>query len=264
MSAPTILNLGCGTKTSPHTINIDFSIYQRVRKAPGGTIVARALLRGARREQFESMDDNLLVHDLRKGIPAAASSVDAVYHSHTQEHLERADVPGFLAEVFRVLRPGGIHRIVVPDLEALVREYLESLDARREDHDRAIDRIIGQCVRREASGTSLQPPVRRRLENIILGDARRRGETHQWMWDSLNLTQSLELAGFVSVKRLDAHTSDIPNWATIGLDVNQDGSVYKSRSLYMEARKPVEAPNRMGNVSAAVDRAKPGVGAAAS
>jgi hypothetical protein len=152
-------------------------------------------------------------------------------------------VPGFLAEVFRVLRPDGIHRVVVPDLEVLVREYLESLDARRDDHDAAIDRIIGQCVRREASGTSQQPSGRRRLENIILGDARRRGETHQWMWDWWNLTQSLGQAGFVSVKRLDAYTSDIPNWTAIGLDVKQDGSVYKSRSLYMEARKPVEAPN---------------------
>jgi len=262
VSAPTILNLGCGTKTSPHTVNIDFSIYQRIRKAPGGKLVARALVRGVRREHLDSMDDNLVVHDLRKGIPVATSSVDAVYHSHTQEHLDREDVPGFLAEAFRVLRPDGIHRVVVPDLEALVREYLESLDARRLDHDVAIERIIGQCVRREAFGTSRQPPVRRRLENIILGDARRRGETHQWMWDWWNLTRSLEQAGFVSVKQLDAYTSDIPDWTAIGLDVNRDGSVYKSRSLYMEARKPVEAPNGIGKTSGALDRAQPRVGAA--
>ena len=242
MNGATILNLGCGTKTSPHTINIDFSIYQRIRNAPGGNLIARVLLKGARREQFDSMDDNLVVHDLRRGIPAPTCSVDAVYHSHTQEHLDREDVPGFLAEIFRVLRPGGIHRIVVPDLESLVREYLESLHARREDHDVTIDRMIGQCVRREACGTSRQPRVRRRVENMILGDARRRGETHQWMWDRWNLAQTLEQAGFVSIKQVDAYTSDIPDWAAIGLDVNPDGSVYKSRSLYMEARRPVEVP----------------------
>ena len=196
------------------------------------------------------MDDNLLVHDLRKGIPAATNSVDAVYHSHTQEHLDRDAIPAFLAEILRVMRPGGIHRIVVPDLEAVVRDYLKSLEAERSDHDEAVYAIIGQCVRREAFGTSQQPRVRRRLENLVLGDARRRGETHQWMWDRCNLRQSLEGAGFVEVKQFDAYTSDIPGWDDIALDANSDGSVYKPRSLYMEARKPGEPGDFCGQGAA--------------
>lgn len=106
-SGPTILNLGCGTKTSPRTVNIDFSIYQRIRKSSAGKAIAVVALRGERRKQFDSMDDNVLVHDLRKGIPAADNSVDAVYHSHTLEHVDRDAVPAFLAEILRVLVPEG-------------------------------------------------------------------------------------------------------------------------------------------------------------
>jgi predicted SAM-dependent methyltransferase len=237
MSAPTILNLGCGSKTSPRTVNIDFSVYQRIRKSPAGKVIAVVAVRGERRKQFESMDDNLVVHDLRKGIPAADNSVDAVYHSHTQEHIDREVIPAFFAEILRVLRPGGVHRIVVPDLEALARDYLASLESCRDGHDETVYSIIGQSVRREAFGTSRQAPLRRRLENLVLGDARKRGETQQWMWDRCNLRQALEEAGFVGAKQVDAYTSDIPDWGAIGLDLNPDGSAYKPDSLFMEARK---------------------------
>jgi SAM-dependent methyltransferase len=238
VSGPVILNLGCGTKTSPLTVNIDFSIYQRLRRSKAGAGFAFLALRGERRRQFASMDENIVVHDLRKGIPAADGTVDAVYHSHTQEHLDRDQVPAFFAEIRRVLRPGGIQRIVVPDLERLAHAYLESLAAGAADHDATIYEILGQCVRREAHGTSLQPPLRRRIENLLLGDARRRGETHQWMWDRHNLSQALEAAGFVDARQLDAYTSGIPDWNATGLDLNPDGSVYKPGSLFMEARKP--------------------------
>src|SRR4051794_8321239 len=47
----------------------------------------------------------------------ASASVDAVYSSHNLEHLFRHEVPVALREFFRVLRPGGVAVIVVPDLQ---------------------------------------------------------------------------------------------------------------------------------------------------
>lgn len=234
----TILNLGCGTRTSSMTVNIDFSIYQRLRAHKGGHAVAKLLLRGERRAQFEAMSDNIVVHDLRRGIPAEDNSVDAVYHSHTLEHIDRDDVPGFMAEILRVLKPGGIQRIVVPDLEPPVRAYLKDLEAENDNHDSTIERFLEQAVRRHAHGTSQQGALRRRIENLLLGDARRRGETHQWMYDSLNLAQLLKANGFVDIRRVDEKTSAIPGWNQIGLDVLDDGSPYKPGSLWMEGRKP--------------------------
>lgn len=44
---------------------------------------------------------------------------DALYCSHTVEHLYPHEVPKALAEFYRVLKPGGAAIIVVPDLEGL-------------------------------------------------------------------------------------------------------------------------------------------------
>ena len=78
------------------------------------------------------------MHDLKKGIPAADDSADAVYHSHVLEHVDREAVPGFMAEALRVLKPGGVHRIVVPDFERHVRDYLSSLDSGAPNHDESL------------------------------------------------------------------------------------------------------------------------------
>lgn len=236
----TILNLGCGTKTSPRATNVDWSIQSRLRRNPVGRRLAPLLLNEERRKLFLSMDD-VVVHDLRKGIPASDASVDAVYHSHVLEHIDRDAVPVFFSEIVRVLRPGGVHRVVVPDLERYARDYLHSLERGLDDaqararHDASVSQMILQMVRREASGTSHQAPLQRRLENLLLGDARKRGETHMWMWDMVNLPEALTLAGFRDVRILDWQTSRIPDWNQLDLDKGPDGGEYKPESLYVEA-----------------------------
>ena len=236
----TILNLGCGTKTSPRVTNIDWSIHARLRRNPVGRRLAPLVLKGERRRLFFGMDD-VLVHDLKKGIPAPDGSVDAIYHSHMLEHLDRGVVARFFSEIRRVLRPGGVHRIVVPDLERYAREYLHSLEqglrdpGARAQHDATVSQMILQMVRREAAGTSEQAPLQRRVENLLLGDARKRGETHMWMWDRVNLPEALERAGFRDVQIVDWQTSRIPDWHEVGLDRGPDGGEYKPESMYVEA-----------------------------
>ena len=239
----TIFNLGCGTKTSPKCINVDWSVYLRIKKNPIARALAPVFLRGSRLEKLRSLAEHVVVHDLRKGIPGADNSADAVYHSHMFEHIDRCDAPGFLAEVRRVLKPGGIHRIVVPDFEALAQRYLEHLETAAGDtteaaqHDEYVSSMIEMMVRREAWGTSQQKPLRRWVENRLLGDARKRGETHQWMYDRVSLRVLLEQAGFEDVQVRDFQTSAIPDWDEIGLDRHEDGREYIPGSLYLEAKK---------------------------
>lgn len=238
---PIILNLGCGTHTSSGCINLDWSPQARLRRSRVGQWVAPVLLSGERLRAFREAKGAIVVHDLRKGIPAATGTIDAVYHSHVLEHLDREAVPSFLAEIRRVLKPGGIHRVVVPDFELACRKYLSHVElsvidpTARERHDSVVAGVIEQMVRHEASGTSLQGPARRRIENLLLGDARRRGETHRWMYDRVNLPLLLVRAQFHSVTIVDAVTSAIPGWDEIDLDRTPGGEKRRGNSVYVEA-----------------------------
>ena len=237
----TIVNLGCGNKTHPACVNIDWSIYARIKRNPIARRAAPLVFNGIRLKQFQGLDESVIVHDLRKGIPLDDQAADAVYHSHVLEHIDRDQVAGFFSEIRRVLRPGGVHRVVVPDLERYVQEYLGSLDRgltdpeARRNHDVSVSQMLLQMVRREAHGTSLQRPLRRRIENLALGDARKRGETHMWMWDRVNLSQALEDAGFHDIEVVGWQSSRIPLWNDMALDQNDASGEYKPESLYVEA-----------------------------
>lgn len=238
-----VLNLGCGYRTSARCVNIDWSLPVRMRGSRLGRLAAPLVLSGERRRLYDALEGEVRRHDLRQGIPFPDGSVDAVYHSHVLEHIDRAAVPGFLAEVRRVLRPEGVHRIVVPDLERDARAYLHSLEttlaenADAERHEESVHTLIEQMVRRQAYGSSTRGSIRRRMENTLLGDARRRGETHQWMWDRVSLPAELLAAGFHDPVVVDNRTSAVPDWPGYGLDEDPGGSEYKPGSMYVEARR---------------------------
>jgi predicted SAM-dependent methyltransferase len=97
----TYLNLGCGARFHPGWTNVDVT----------------------------PRDEGVIAHDLRSAVPFPEKSFDVVYHSHLLEHLPRNEAPAFLAECYRVLKPGGVLRVVVPDLEQIARLYLQALQA---------------------------------------------------------------------------------------------------------------------------------------
>ena len=60
----------------------------------------------------------------------ATASVDAVYSAHNLEHLPQHDVQRALAEFLRVLRPGGMAWIILPDVQSLAEQIASGdLDA---------------------------------------------------------------------------------------------------------------------------------------
>jgi hypothetical protein len=75
------------------------------------------------------------------------------------------------------------------------------------------------------------------MENLILGDARKRGILHQWMYDRFNLPQILKNAGFRNIHIHQYNDSSIPRWNDIGLDLDEQGGPHKPKSLYVEAHK---------------------------
>jgi SAM-dependent methyltransferase len=113
------LNLGCGSQVLAGWINVDYSLGARLSKLPLFGLVNRWL-----RLFNLQWDQRIVLHDLCKPLPWADESVAEIYSSHTLEHLSRSDGRRLLTECRRVLRPGGVLRILVPDLRHVVDSYL--------------------------------------------------------------------------------------------------------------------------------------------
>ncbi len=61
--------------------------------------------------------------NLTKPLPFPSNSAEAVYSSHVFEHLFMSEVETLVGEIYRILVPGGICRVVVPDLEKTLGRY---------------------------------------------------------------------------------------------------------------------------------------------
>ena len=97
---PGLLNLGCGGRYSTDAIwtNLDMG----------------------------AADRHVIAHDMRRRLPFDNNIFDGVYHSHVLEHFTQTDGRRFLGECHRVLKPGGVLRVAVPDLAQICRLYLEA------------------------------------------------------------------------------------------------------------------------------------------
>jgi predicted SAM-dependent methyltransferase len=96
------------------------------------------------------------------GIPFENKSFNLVYHSHVLEHFSRKDGEKFIRECYRILRPGGVLRIALPDLKVIASEYLKNLDriaagekAAEADYDWMMLEMYDQTVRNHSGGEML-------------------------------------------------------------------------------------------------------------
>ena len=90
--------------------------------------------RGWARDGWQTLDyyftDADYVLDLRELVrmPLPSCTLEAVFSSHTIEHISDRACRRLFAECFRLLRPGGTLRISCPDFERAIRNYLEHGD----------------------------------------------------------------------------------------------------------------------------------------
>ncbi|MBF9059793.1 methyltransferase domain-containing protein [Rhodobacterales bacterium HKCCSP123] len=143
------INLGCGGRYRRDWINMDF-----VPRPP-----------------------HVMGHDLSKPLPFAEGTADMIYASHVLEHFNRYDGLRLLKECHRVLAPTAVIRIIVPDLEAIARNYLRCLEARRADnridpadHLWSVLTMIDQLSRNQSGGEMIEFLRERQaemLENVF-------------------------------------------------------------------------------------------------
>jgi predicted SAM-dependent methyltransferase len=130
---PLLVNVGCGSRFHKDWINLD--------------------LLG----NFSPV----IPWDLHKNLPFPDGSCDAIYSCHSLEHFDQRDAKNLLFECRRVLKPNGILRIVVPDLENIAKTYLGCLEEVRHNpkdkeasarHKWMIIELVDQLSRHESGG----------------------------------------------------------------------------------------------------------------
>jgi predicted SAM-dependent methyltransferase len=96
---PTMLNVGCGTDYKPGWVNIDNNSDNNITR----------------------LDLNW---DFTNPLPYPNGSVDFIFNEHLVEHLTVEESRAALTDFLRVLRPGGVLRVAMPDLQLAIDKYL--------------------------------------------------------------------------------------------------------------------------------------------
>jgi len=197
------VNLGCGPNAPSGWLNVDGSWNARLsnhpyfRKALETVGVVSA-------NQGAQWKVKPLVHDLTKPLPFPSNSISAIYGSHVLEHLYREDAQELLLECRRVLKPAGVIRLVVPDVHAIVRDYLE----RKNGNTIAAEKAAAADRLNERLGyrASTAPGGKFVFKLYAVW---KDFHSHKWMYDGESLAHYVSLAGFQSVRRMEFRKSDI-------------------------------------------------------
>ena len=168
---------------------------------------------------FPDYPKNIEYGNVIKGLPVAPGSAAAVYCSHVLEHLALDEFRATVRNVFTYLRPGGTFRFVLPDLEALVRDYTSSNDAE----------AASRFMRESWLGTDTLGKGMSRLLKLLFGRS-----AHLWMWDEKNMTAELAAAGFTAIRRAQmgdnpdarfAEVEDVGRWENcLGMECQRPGA----------------------------------------
>ena len=164
------VNIGCGSIFHPDWINLD-------------------VLPLAKEVQS---------YDVREALPFLSQEIDVCYSSHALEHLSKEQAKSFLTDCDRVLKPGGLIRIAVPDLEMIVRTYLQCLEevasgelSAESNYDWMILELLDQGIRDFPGGEMGKFMLNPQLSNqeFILS---RIGNEAKYYWESASTERSFQ------------------------------------------------------------------------
>lgn len=160
------------------------------------------------------------IYDCRKGLPFSDGSVRCIFTEHFFEHIDYLEeAPLFLADCYRVLEPGGVIRIIVPDVEKYIRAYCA---------DGWQELIQVRPLRPDHTDVHFGSRFNTKME--VLNVVFRQYFEHKYAYDFSTLEFVLRRSGLGDIRKQDFCQSLLPE-----LCIDNPDRV--SESLYVEAVK---------------------------
>jgi predicted SAM-dependent methyltransferase len=215
------LNLGCGSVRPQGWINTDSSINANIQRIPLiGKLIARLF------SSVEYNRSNIVYMNLNKKWSYDDNSIDIIYASHLFEHLSLRATDVFLKEAYRTLKPGGVMRIVVPDLFQISKKYVEEYE--KSDSTQDTTKFVMWAINMHREGQYGDPNLFKKLIYEYQGYPHQ----HKYMYDSKSLTYKVLKYGFKYPLLLEYGLSE-----NIEEIKDVEGSKESYLSVYLEIKK---------------------------
>lgn len=211
------VNLGCGPVGIKGWINYDSGVLPLLSKYPKTRHLICTL--GLLPKNYDVAWSKIELLDIRNTFPLDESSVDYIYCSQVLEHFERYEALGILSESFRILKPGGVMRISVPDIAKMLTIYQEMSIISPDLAAKEINRIWWGY---EKDGPA--PSIFSKISKMFIRD-------HQWHYDQRSMKEILREVGFSKIKFLGFRKGVTHELKKLELDI------HRKHSLYVEATK---------------------------
>lgn len=180
MADKQLVQYGCGWCAPEGWRNFDASPTLRFERIP---LLGRLYTKNQKR-----FPENVEYGDIVSGLPLSENSCQAIYCSHVLEHLALDDFRTALENTNRILAPGGIFRLVLPDLEYFINAYRND-----PSHNAAISFMSSTLLGKENRDRWLKGIVVEWIGN----------SQHYWMWDYKSIKCELQQTGFIDIRRAD-------------------------------------------------------------
>lgn len=162
--------------------------------------------------------------DVTKTFPYPSNTFDFAFSEHMIEHIPYADGKKMITECFRVLKPGGVLRLVTPDFKFVMKLYQDSQKDIHKDYIAwNADMFIGDRAPHDAISV---------VNNFV------RDWGHEYIYDADALCGALKNVGFEDVKTAELQKSEHPDLCNLENAQRQPDGFLKLESLIVEARKP--------------------------
>lgn len=182
------VNLGCGHIQPQGWVNVDGS--NRAKLAHYLPWVDNLLVKLGILSRTD-FGPHTTIANLFKPLPFQTGSVRAIYCGEVLEHFKPSDMRRLLDECIRVLAPGGVFRLCVPDCHHFFHKYIAEVDRvralpRDQWDDTQIRKLMGVFF--------ADICVEKRLFSSM-------GHYHKWGYDEVQMCLELQRAGMTNVAR---------------------------------------------------------------